>query len=343
MILTWFILAQVIILKAQDANFTQYFNTPTFYNPAFTGINPGLTVRSIFRNQLPRQTFGYQTFSFSADLGEPNLPGFGGVGILVNSDDFGTGLIHEMSLGLGLSARIRFGEYVSAQIGVRASVVQKHINWNDVVFTDQLGTLYGKLYPYYFNPPEDDKKVYPDFGTGILIQYAGQNSRVNGTVGFAVDHLFTPDQSFFPDYSSPLPRKFVVHADFEFAIGKQSDIQHAPKGMNDPLKLSPGILFQNQGSLNQLQAGFNIQKFNFTIGGWYKTMFDSPKASYIAVIAGYRFMFGKELSIHIMYNHDFRIPPTKYGPGEPNEISLIFRFGKVQVFGKRGKDVTQDT
>ncbi len=331
------LLGMHLTVNGQDFNFTQYFNTPTCYNPAFTGISQGLTVRSLFRNQLPKRAFGYHAFSFSADLGDRNLPGFGGIGLLVNSDNIGKGLMRDLSLGLSLSARIRFSDYFTVMIGIRASVVQEYMNWDELVFDDQINGAYGNIYPNSFTPPDDNTKVFPDFGTGVLLEFTSKNSRVSGTAGFAADHLFTPDQSFFPDHSSPLPVKFVGHGDFAFAIGKQRDIKHAPKGIGDPFKLSPGIMYQKQQDMDFLQVGMNVQKFNFSLGGWYKTIFDLPKSADIVLMAGYRFLFGKEIEIRITYNHDFPVNRSQYGPGEPNEISLIFGYGGLNLFGKAGK------
>lgn len=327
----------VLALNGQDFNFTQYFNAPTYYNPAFTGISKGLTVRSMFRNQLPKQLYGFNSFSFSADLGDRSLPGFGGVGIVVNSDNIGTGIMSNLSMGLNLSARIRFSDYFSAMIGVRASVVQKYMNWDELVFDDQINGAYGTIYPNSFTPADDNTKMSPDFGTGVLLEFTSKSSRVSGTAGFAADHLFTPDQSFLPDYTSRLPRKYVVHADIAFDIGKQRDMQHAPKGAGDPFKLSPGIQYQKQQNMDFLQVGMNVQKFNFTLGSWYKTVIDLSKSDNIVLMAGYRFLFGKEMNIRITYSHDFPVNRSQYGPGEPNEISLIFGYGGLNLFGKGGK------
>ena len=36
---------------AQDPNFSLFYNNPTYYNPAMTAINKGLTFRANMRNQ----------------------------------------------------------------------------------------------------------------------------------------------------------------------------------------------------------------------------------------------------------------------------------------------------
>ena len=39
--------------SGQDMNYSQYFSTPIYYNPAFTGINTGLRARFLYRDQWP--------------------------------------------------------------------------------------------------------------------------------------------------------------------------------------------------------------------------------------------------------------------------------------------------
>ena len=67
----------------QDMNYTQYFSTPLYVNPAFTGINTGVRARFLFRDQWPSAPIAYKSYYFSADLGDRALPGAGGLGLVV--------------------------------------------------------------------------------------------------------------------------------------------------------------------------------------------------------------------------------------------------------------------
>ena len=90
------ILGLIIInteVRGQDPNFSQFFNTPTYFNPAFTGLNTGLKAGFTYRNQYPNLPVSFRSYLFTADLGERNLPGSGGLGLIVNSDNQGLGFI----------------------------------------------------------------------------------------------------------------------------------------------------------------------------------------------------------------------------------------------------------
>jgi type IX secretion system PorP/SprF family membrane protein len=320
--------------QGQDPNFSQYFNAPTYYNPAFTGINTGLHARFTYRDQWPNLPASFKSYYFSADLGERNLPGSGGLGLIVNSDNEGLGFIRNLSLGLNISVRIPLSEFIVSQVGIRASAVQKSINWDDFVFSDQLSEKYGNIYSSAFPKPESNQRIFADFGIGGLVQFSNDASRFNGTAGVAIDHVFQPDEGFLTTEKAPLPRKWVVHTDFIITTGEEG-FTSGNRGSGDPLKINPGILYQNQDGVSTLQAGFNLLKYNVYLGGWYKTCLGSNGSSVAALVAGYRYRFADDMSIKFMYSYDIQISGPAQGAGGAHEVSLILDFDKLTVFGGR--------
>ena len=334
-ILIIWILGMILIdpeVRGQDPNFSQFFNTPTYYNPAFTGLNTGLRARLTYRNQWPNLPASFKSYFFSADLGERNLPGSGGLGFIVNSDNEGVGFIRNLSMGLNLSVRIPLSDYIVSQVGIRASMVQKSVNWDDFVFTDQLSEKYGNIYNSAFPHPENNKRIFPDFGIGGLIQFTNEASRFNGSAGVAIDHFFQPDEGFLTTEKSPLPRKWVVHTDFIITTGDEG-YSGGTRGTDDPLILNPGIIYQNQDGMSTLEAGFNLLKYNVYLGGWYKVSMGSNGSSLLALVAGYRYKFAEDMSIKFMYSYDIQISGPARGAGGAHEISLILDFDKLTVFG----------
>jgi len=329
------ILGMILIdpgVRGQDPNFSQFFNTPAYYNPAFTGLNTGLHARFTYRNQWPNLPASFKSYFFSADLGERNLPGSGGLGFIVNSDNEGVGFIRNLSMGLNLSVRIPLSDYMVSQVGIRASMVQKSVNWDDFVFTDQLSEKYGNIYNSAFAHPENNKRIFPDFGIGGLIQFSNDASRFNGSAGVAIDHFFQPDEGFLTTEKSPLPRKWVVHTDFIITTGDDG-YSSGTRGTGDPLKLNPGIIYQNQDGMSALEAGFNLLKYNVYLGGWYKVSMGSNGSSILALVAGYRYKFAEDMSIKFIYSYDIQISGPARGAGGAHEISMILDFDKLTVFG----------
>jgi type IX secretion system PorP/SprF family membrane protein len=332
------ILAAMIFLtgftKGQDPNFSQFFNTPLYYNPAFTGLNAGVHGRFTFRDQWPNLPADFKSYYFSADIGDRNIPGSGGIGLIVESDNEGIAFINNLMIGLDIAVRIPIASNIISQVGIKAAVGQKHVDWDDFVFTDQLSERYGNIYQTQFIAPGENKKTFPDFGAGGLIQFTNAESSVYGTAGFAVDHIFQPDVSFISSGNAPLPRIWVVHTDFIISTGAASS--SSTSGAGEPLKLNPGILYQNQNGLNSLELGLNLLKYNIYLGGWYKNTMGTDANSSIALLAGYRFYFAENMSIRFMYSYDLQISGYLQGTGGAHEISLILDFEKLQVFGHGG-------
>jgi type IX secretion system PorP/SprF family membrane protein len=328
--------------RGQDPNFTQFFSTPLYYNPAYTGINTGIRARFAFRDQWPNLPVDFRSYYFSADLGDRGLPGAGGLALIVNSDNEGIAFIKNLSVGLGIGVRIPITSTVVSQVGVKASVVQKTVNWDDFVFSDQLSEKYGNIYQSSFVPPNSNKKVFPDFGAGGLLQFSNPEGNVSGVAGFAVDHIFQPDESFLSTANAPLPRKWVAHMDVVIAAGggPSSSSMYASGGGNDPLKINPGIIYQNQNKMSFLQAGFNMLKYNIYLGAWYRTGLNNNPTNSLALVAGYRYTFAEDMSIKFMYSYDLAISGNLQGMGGAHEISLVLEFDKLTLLGGGGGGVS---
>ncbi len=320
----------------QDMNYSQYFSTPIYYNPAFTGLNTGLRARFLFRDQWPSLPIDYKSYYFSADLGDRNLPGSGGLGITINSDTPGIGLINNLSAALNIGVRIPITAFLVAQVGIKAAIMQRKINWEKLVFADNLDPRYGNIYQTSFVAPDANKRVVPDFGAGGILQFMSPNSNISGNVGFAVDHIFRPDVGFLSTGASPYPRKWIGHADIVISAGSPGSTSTQYRGSDEPLKINIGALYQNQADLNSLQVGLNLLKFNIYLGGWYKTTMTGLPNSILALVAGYRYMFQENMSIKFMYSYDLQISGALQGTGGAHEISLVLEFDKLSLFGGGG-------
>jgi type IX secretion system PorP/SprF family membrane protein len=336
------VLIQQVAL-GQDPNFSQFFNAPSYYNPALTGLNTGLKASFTFRNQWPNLPSSFKSYFFSADLGDRNLPGSGGLGIIVNSDNQAFGFIRNLAEGINMSVRIPLSDFVVSQVGIRASVVQKSVNWDDFVFTDQLSEKYGNIYTSSFQRPESYKKIFPDFAVGGLLQFSNEASRYNGTIGLSVDHIFRPDEGFLTTETSPLPRKWVAHTNFIITTGDGNNYSGGIRGSGDPLKLNPGIIYQNQDGFSTLQAGMNLLKYNIYLGGWYKDALGANGSSIMVLVAGYRYQFAEDMNVKFMYSYDFQISGAAMGAGGAHEVTMILSFDKFSLFGSNGNSGYSNT
>jgi type IX secretion system PorP/SprF family membrane protein len=321
----------------QDMNYTQYFSTPIYYNPAYTGINTGLRARFLFRDQWPTAPIDYKSYYFSADIGDRGLPGAGGFGIQINSDTPGAGLINNFAAALTVGVRIPITSFMVSQIGIKAGIMQRSVNWGSLVFADQLDPKWGPVYQTAFVPSDASKRTVPDFGVGGLLQFSNPEGTLNGNLGFAVDHIFMPDVGFLTTGSMPYPRKWVGHFDLIISTGPGGGSAGGmSRSSDEPLKINIGGLYQNQAGFNSLQVGLNLLKFNIYIGGWYKTTMSSLPNSAMAVVAGYKYNFYDDMSLKFLYSYDIQISGALQGTGGAHEIGLVLEFNSFSIFGGGG-------
>ena len=316
----------------QDPNYSQFFNTPNYYNPAYTGLYNGLRVRFEFRDQWPSLPVDFKSYHFSADLGDRNLPGAGGLSLLFNTNNEGIGLIQDLEVGLGVSVRVQFAENILGQIGIKTSYMQKSLNWDDFVYTKQLDAIYGYSSTVIVPPPGIDKRAFIDFGIGGVMQFTTNENRFFSNVGVAIDHLFQPEESFIPNEDSRLPRKWVIHNDWVIA-SNGSIPRLAPNEFSGPLTYNPGIIYQIQGTSQSVELGLNLQKFNIYLGTWYKSTFGSNSSKAVVLLAGYRYVFQEGMFLKFCYSYDLQITGALSSMGGAHEISLILTFDNLSVFG----------
>ncbi len=321
----------------QDMNYTQYFSTPIYYNPAFTGINTGLRARFLFRDQWPTAPIDYKSYYFSADIGDRGLPGAGGFGIQINNDTPGAGMINNFSAALTIGVRIPITSFMVSQIGIKAAIMQRTVNWSSLVFFDQLDAKWGAIYQTAFVPADANKRTVPDFGIGAILQFSNPEGSINGNVGFSVDHLFKPDIGFLSTGSMPYPRKWVGH--FDVVISTEPGGGSAggmSRSSDEPLKINIGGIYQNQSNFNSLMAGLNLLKYNIYLGGWFKTTMTGIVNSAVAIVAGYKYNFYEDMSLKFLYSYDIQVSGSLQGTGGAHEIGLALEFGSFSIFGGGG-------
>lgn len=315
-------------VRSQDLDYAQHYNNPTYYNPAYVGLTRGLKARLNYRRQWTGLSGDYHTYSFSADIAERSLPGAGGIGIIANQSLAGKGVIKTNMFGIMPAVRIPVSKQTIFQMGALASVVTQQLNWDNLVFGDQLDPRWGNINPTTFSGASRDKVVFPDFAVGGIFQFQGND--LEGSVGAAVHHLTTPNQSFF-EVTAKLPRKYVYNLDFVITINEDQGYYSKRQGF----KLNPGLMIEHQSSLMLYTAGLNIYMSHVYLGLWYKNQtLEYDEFSTFNAMVGLNVPFNEESRMKIMYSYQMNINATHNFTGPSHEISIIFEFDEIGLIGK---------
>ena len=305
--------------KSQDPYYSQYYNTPLLYNPASVGMIDGMKVRLNYRNQWPQYSDDLKSYNFSMDVAERHMPGAGGLGVIFNTNKEGDGLIQKTTFGGLGSVRVRMNRNMLTQFGFMAAYVQKSINRDDFIWSDQLDNRHGLLYPQSSFPGFSEQYVYyPDVSLVGIWNYENQYRSLS--LGFAVHHVLKPNESFY-DLDTRVPRKYVAHADM--VIFQVSNMQ---KGF----RFNPGIMVENMAGFNTFNLGMNVAKSVLYGGAWYRNK-QSMIYDYQSVIllAGINIPMVNDYSrMKLMYSYDISISGLK-GAGGTHEISLRFEFDQI--------------
>lgn len=317
-------------LKAQDNQYSQFTNLPIYYNPAYTGLEQGMRAKFAYRRHWVKMPHDFKAMNFNLDLAARGIPGSGGIGMMFDSHNEGGGLIKKNSFGLNLAVRIPIMENVISQMGMSAIFVQKYIDWSRLVFSDQLDENYGNILPSDFVPPSSNKVNYPDFNIGGLFRFkrdAGKESTVIGTFGFAVHHLFEPNESFI-SLESNLPVKYVGSIDFQ--IQHDEGLSTSGRGF----KYNPGIIYMNQAGMDSWSIGMNVYKYPLYVGLWYRSSeFQFLNNDALIVLLGINTNFGTDTRMKLVYSYDIMLTDLTKATGGSHEITLIFEMDDIRLFG----------
>ncbi len=251
-------------LKAQDPHYSQFYASPLNFNPALAGTVGGtFRINTIYRDQWTTVLEDPMTsFSLGADIkltldDKKRNPDLLGLGISFNTDRIRTFDLNTTSVslmaGFHKSLDERKTKYLGA--GLMFGVVQRSINYEDLVFQDQFNALDA------FNLPTSE--AFPsnnfgflDMGGGITYLYKHDGIRFNA--GAAYYHFNRPNVSF---YSEETCANCAVETE---NLLKPRLTAHAALTIDqsESFALSPRILIQLQEEHKEFTLGNNfILKF----------------------------------------------------------------------------------
>lgn len=301
---------------SQDAQFSQYFAHPLYLNPALAGnkICPRLTLN--YRNQWPSISDGFVTYSASYDQYVDAL--HGGVGLMFVSDRAGGGILTENQISGMYNFRFNISKNLTASTGLQGTYQFNKLDWNKLVFEDQINTRQGTLNPTSEKLPSKESVGFADFSAGLLLGY---KEKFYG--GLAVHHLSEPDIAFYDNGESKLDMKITAHVGTIISLTGE----YSKDNTADIWAVSPQLLYQQQGKFHQMNAGMYLNAYPFVGGFWYRHNFENPDA----VIAMLGIQFD---ALKFEYSYDYTISKLGNASGGAHEISLVYQFACYEKIRK---------
>jgi type IX secretion system PorP/SprF family membrane protein len=289
---------------AQDAQFTQFFNTPVYINPALTGTTEQWRANLLHRSQWLAIDAQHLSTTLSGELHIPLIRS--GVGILLSHDLAGIERSLNTSLAASYSYYIPFKKW-TARLGVQAGIAYQSRDFSNLVFVSQVVTPTQGVSEANLAT----SRLYADFSGGFL----GYSRKY--WFGFAAHHLNSPINSDITIGSVSIPMRFSLHAgaNYSFKTGREY------------VFLKPAILCKLQGASKQIDINtrLSFQDLPLSLGVYYRDfVFLGGYRDALAGSVGWRFG-----DFVCTYSYDFTISGLTMASGGTHEISIVFEYATL--------------
>ena len=209
-----------------------------------------------------------------------------------------------------------------ARIGLEATFAQQRLDWDQLVFFDQIIVGSENLLSSSEIRPNDLSPSYLDFGVGGVLYSE------NFYVGISLKHLNAPDNRFQPGSQgvyAGLPSRLTFHAGWQIDLDGYNN-----EGFGS--FFAPSVLLVKQSELSQLNAGGLYNKENFFAGLWLRYDFSNIDAAIIS--AGWRTDWLK-----LSYSYDLTLSSASLvNTAGSHEIGIVMSFGALQNPPSRYED-----
>ena len=207
-----------------------------------------------YRNQWPSLSKGYVTYNASYDQYVDKL--HGGIGVLVNMDNAGAGILKTLTASLMYAYRLRAGKDLYINMALQGSYYQRTLGWDKLQFGDQIDDQLGFVNPTNEQPPDNTTVGFPDFAAGLALDWKNKLY-----AGVAVHHLTEPNMAFYSSSESKLPMKITGDLGYNIDLSGGSDF--AEDGSD--FYLTVAGLYQQQGQFHQVNAGLYVARYPLVI------------------------------------------------------------------------------
>ncbi|MFN4080534.1 MAG: type IX secretion system membrane protein PorP/SprF [Saprospiraceae bacterium] len=253
--------------QAQDPIFSQFFAAPLQLNPGFAGSAFAPRMGVIYRNQWSGFGGAYRTYGAYYEQSVERLNS--GLGIYVEGDNAGQGILRTNTASVAYAYNLQFGRDYSLRLGLDAGIRQVWLDWNKLVFPDQLDPIQGIQYISEETQPDDLNRTSLDLGAGLLFLSP------HFWFGLGMKHLNRPNETLLSVNNIPgrgLPQRLTLHAGMDIPLGKNNKQAY-------PTFISPNFLFAQQGPFRQLNAGAYLGINRFFAGAWFRHAFHNADAA----------------------------------------------------------------
>jgi type IX secretion system PorP/SprF family membrane protein len=286
---------------AQDPEFTQFYNNPLYTNPATAGMEDcGGAAFINFRNQWPSLPGPFVTTTLSAYQNIAKIEGALGLNYLHD-------VAGELELTTNQSSAIysynrAIGNDIKLKVGIEPQYVERTVDYSKLRFADQIQANRG-----FVTPTSEPLILEPirmfNLNSGIFVHHE------KFYAGIAVHNILEPEQSFYGDSDSRLPRRFTIHGGYKMSFGTIKDRDHF---------LQPNVLYMKQNKFEQMNLTLRYHIGPVITGiGVRQTFGQFPGLESVLTSLGVHIR-----KVQLVYSYDSTVSDLKEAAPFSHEISL---------------------
>jgi type IX secretion system PorP/SprF family membrane protein len=315
----------------QDPQFSQYYASPLYLNPAFAGTSFAHRVTLNSRIQWPSLPQAFVSNALSWDMAVPSFNS--GFGMIAVSDKAGSVGLRSTSVGLVYAYQVSLGGKWIWSSGLNFKYAIRSLDFAKLLFGDQIE--FGTDGVPTIDPAANNLKNvdFFDFDFGMLLY----NDKI--WAGIAASHLNQPNTSFIED-EFRLPLKITMHAGIKIPLG------NGLFASKRPTYVTPSIYYKKQDKFDQLDIGVNYYYEPIKFGIWYRGVpiqkFTGPTGeSYLSHDALIFLVGFAAWNFEFNYSYDFTISQLSVNTNGAHEFSLSYQFktAKIKRLRKKKKPI----
>lgn len=317
--LALFLLAAGGSALAQDPLFSQYYAMPLQVNPAFAGSSFAPRFGVGYRYQWPGLNRAYRTYAAFYEQSLDRLNS--GIGFNLEGDDAGEGILRTTRFSANYAYRLAITEELGVKIGIEAGAYQTALNWDKLIFPDQIDPINGVENLTSEQRPDALTRTRLDLSSGLLL-YSEKL-----WFGFALKHLNTPNETFLlvnDNLSRGLPLRYTLHGGMDIPLREGN--KHTMASF-----VSPNFLFVSQGPYQQLNVGAYLGVGPIFAGGWFRHTIDQ-NADAAIVLIGF-----KQGIFKLGYTYDLTVSGLSGISGGTHEMTMSFLLDQDENLRKKHK------
>lgn len=260
--------------KAQETNFSQFYSNKLYLNPAYGAAITGGSLYAHYRQQWFKIPGTYSKYNLGAHTPIKEFGAFiiGG-GLTLDGEVEGEGLLKRYSTGavIAFASNNHTGKtYSNFSFGIRPNYNILAIDWDKLVFGDQIDAVLGAIFPTDAILPTELNPNYLNFDIGGMFQaYSEDAYDFNVGVNIKNINLQSSAVSFYEQIIREKLQLLSLHSSMTFQISNTPYVFLSPDFKWD-------LYFQSQ--LSAFTGGFNVSIVSGTKAGnripeYYTTLF----------------------------------------------------------------------